>query len=191
MNSWAAKSNGYTWVGRKEHYGTAYYHSVLFVRADSPIQSIADIKTATRVALGYIGSASSFYFPVYDLYGKSLSVTRDNPHEKIKDLVNKRQAHVGATMESFVSNEPGLRIIHRSRAIPVAGVFISPKLSESERIHIQKALIEAPPTIQEIANYRESPEINYDYIGQMSLKTEEVIGCANFNKNPVQLFCPK
>lgn len=191
MNSWVAKNNGYTWLGSHSPYTPAYYRSVLFVKADSPIQSIADIKATTMVALGHIGSASSFYVPVYDLYGKILSVTLANSHGKIQELVKSGKADVGASIESVIEKQPELRMIHRSRFIPVAGVFISPKLSDSDRTQIKQILIQAPKEVKEKVNYWENAEVNYKDIGPMALKTEEIIKCANFNKNPVQLFCKK
>lgn len=191
INSWSAKTNGYTWLARKQPFDKPFYRSVLFVRADSPIQSIADIKTTTMVALGHVGSSSSFYVPVYDLYGKSLSVTIGNTHDHIQELVKSGQADVGASTEPVIEHKPEFRIIHRSRPIPVAGVFISPKLSEVDRNQIKQVLLQAPKEIRRQGNYAESEELNYEYIGQLSLKAEEVIRCTDFSKNPVRFFCDK
>lgn len=189
MNSWVAKKNGYIWLGSHSPYTSAYYRSVLFVRSDSPIQSLADIKATTRIALGHVGSASSFYVPVYDLYGKSLSVTLVNSHGEIQELVKTGKVDVGASTDSALEKRPEFRIIHHSRAIPVAGVFISPKLSKSDQNQIQQIFRQAPKEIREKANYGNMAEPKYDYIGHISSKTEEIINCANFNKNPVQFFC--
>jgi ABC-type phosphate/phosphonate transport system substrate-binding protein len=189
MNSWVAKKNGYIWLGGHNPSTSAYYHSVLFVRADSPIQSIADVKATTRVALGHVGSASSFYVPVYDLYGKRLNVTLVNSHREIQELVRTGKADLGASTEFDIKKQPQFRIIHQSRAIPIAGVFISPKLSEPERNQIKQILRQAPREITERARYQNIAEPNYDYIGQISVKTEEIIKCANFDENPVQFFC--
>jgi ABC-type phosphate/phosphonate transport system substrate-binding protein len=190
MNSWVAKKNGYIWLGSHNPSSSAYYRSVLFVRASSPIQSTADVKATTRVALGHVGSASSFYVPVYDLYGKNLSVTLVNSHREIQELVRTGKVDVGASTESDIEKQSEFRIIHYSRAIPVAGVFISPKLSESDRNQIQQIFRQAPREIIDKARYQNNiEEPNYDYIGQISVKTEEIINCANFNYNPVQFFC--
>ncbi len=191
MNSWVAKKNGYLWLGSHNFSTSAYYRSVLFVRADSPIQSIADIKPKTRVALGHVGSASTFYVPTYDLYGKTLSATVVNSYGEIQEWVRTGKADVGASIESDIEKKPEFRIIHRSRAIPVAGVFISPKLSESDRNQIKQIFRQAPRETMEKVNYQNIAEPNYDYLGQISRKTEEIRKCANFNKNPVQFFCNK
>lgn len=191
MNAWIAKKNGYIWLGSQNPSPSAYYHSVLFVRADSSIQSIADIKATTRVAFGHVGSASSFYVPVYDLYGKSLSVTLVNFYGEIYKLVGTGNADVGAAIESDIEKRPEFRIIHRSRPIPVAGVFVSPKLSESDRNQIKQIFRQAPRDTMEKVNYQNIAEPNYDYLRQIAEKTEEIIKCADFNKNPVQFFCKK
>jgi ABC-type phosphate/phosphonate transport system substrate-binding protein len=189
INSWVAKKNGYTWLGSQSHSTSAYYRSVLFVRADSPIQSIADIKGTMRIVLGHVGTASMFYMPVYDLYGKSLRVTLVNSYGQIQELVRAGNADVGAAVESDIENKPEFRIIHHSRAIPVAGVFISPKLSESDRNQIKQIFRQAPRDTMAKVGYQNIAEPNYDYLGQISRKTEEIRKCANFNNNPVQFFC--
>jgi serine/threonine-protein kinase len=191
INSWVAKKNGYTWLGSQSHSTSAYYRSVLFVRADSPIQSIADIKSTTRVVLGHVGTVSMFYIPVYDLYGKSLSVTLVNSYGEIQKLVRDGKADIGAAIGSDIEKKPQFRIIHHSRAIPAAGVFISPKLSESDRNQIKQIFRQAPRDTMEKVGYHNIAEPNYDYLGQISRKTEEIRKCANFSKNPVYFFCQK
>jgi ABC-type phosphate/phosphonate transport system substrate-binding protein len=189
INSWVAKKKGYIWLGNQNPSASVYYRSALFVRADSPIQSIADLKTTTKIALGPIGSASSFYVPVYELYGKSLTVIRDKSHAEIQNLVKTGKADVGASTESALENKPEFKIIHSSKNIPVAGVFISPNIAQSDRNQIKQILSEAPRGILEKAGYWNLAEPNYDYVGQISAKTEEIIRCANFGYNPVQFFC--
>lgn len=189
MNSWFAKKNGYIWLASHNPSTSVYYHSALFVRSDSPIQSLADIKTTTRVALVHVGSASGFYVPVYDLYGKSITVNLVKSHGEIRELVRSGKADVGASIASDIANTPEFRIIHRSRAIPVAGVFLSPKLSQSDQNQIKQIFTQAPKNTKQKAGYHTIEEPNYDYIGQISMKTEEIMKCANFNENPVQLFC--
>ncbi len=189
MNSWVAKKNGYIWLGSHSPYTSGYYHSVLFVRADSSIQSIADIKPTTRVALGHIGSASTFYVPVYNLYGKSLSISLSNSHRGIQELVNTGKADVGASVDAAIENQPGFRIIYRSQPIPVAGVFISPKVSNSDQNQIKEILKQAPKDILEKTGYHNITEPNYEYIEQIYSKAEEIINCVNFKQNPVHFFC--
>ncbi len=67
-----AEDNGYSGVAIMFPEQPLYYRAALYVRADSPIQSIADIKSTTTIALGSPESAPTFLLPIYALYGKSL-----------------------------------------------------------------------------------------------------------------------
>ncbi|GET40513.1 PhnD/SsuA/transferrin family substrate-binding protein [Microseira wollei] len=189
MNSWTAKSNGYSWLGRQYLQNPSYYYSVLFVKANSPIRSIADIKPTTTIALGYIGSASSFHVPLYNLYGKSLSITLGHSHEKIQELVRSGKADIGASTHHIAAN-PEWRVIHRSKAIPISGIFISPKLSPSDQTRIKQIFKQAPTDIKNMILFKSSPEINYESMGAVSDKVEKIVKCTNyFDKNPVDLYC--
>jgi ABC-type phosphate/phosphonate transport system substrate-binding protein len=189
MNSWTAKSNGYAWLGRQSLQNRAYYYSVLFVKADSPIRSIADIKPTTTIALGYIGSASSFHVPLSDLYGKHLSITLGHSHEKIQELVRSGKADIGASIQHIEGN-PEWRVIHRSKAIPVSGIFVSPKLSPSDQDRIKQIFRQASGDIKNMIGFEESPEISYESMGAVSDKVEKLMKCTNyFDKNPVKLYC--
>jgi ABC-type phosphate/phosphonate transport system substrate-binding protein len=189
MNSWTAKSNGYSWLGRQYLQTPSYYYSVLFVKANSPIRSIADIKPTTKIALGYIGSASSFHVPLYYLYGKRVSITLGNSHEKIQELVRSGNADIGASTHHIAAN-PEWRVIHRSKAIPISGIFMSPKLSPSDQTRIKQIFRQASGEIKNMIGFAESPEINYESMGAVSDKVEKILKCTNyFDKNPVDLYC--
>jgi ABC-type phosphate/phosphonate transport system substrate-binding protein len=193
LNSSAAKENSYTWLGlgRKTPKDNISYRSVLFVRADSPIRSIADIQPRTKLALGYDGSASSFSQPIYDLHGKTLQVFPDNTHEEIHKLVKQGSADIGASIDGNIERNPEFRVIHRSREIPVGGIFMSPRLADTDRAKITHVFQQAPKEIQESVNYSPHPEMNYQAMGQIADRVEEIMKCANyFSHNPAQLFCP-
>lgn len=189
MISIAAKDNGYRWVGRMFPQSPPYYQSVLFVKKNSPIQSIADFQNTTVIALGDFNSASSFYMPTYDLFGKSLQVTMGHRGEMIQELVKSGKADVGATAYEAVKNDPNFRIIHISRNIPGSGVYLSPKLSDASQKSITQALLNAPANIQKTANYGIDQEPDFSYFIQISQKAEEVLQCADFTQNPVNFFC--
>ncbi|WP_254174844.1 phosphate/phosphite/phosphonate ABC transporter substrate-binding protein [Planktothrix pseudagardhii] len=189
MISVAAKDNGYRWVGRMFPQSPPYYQSALFVRKNSPIQSISDFQNTTVIALGDFNSASSFYMPTYDLFGKSLQVTMGYRGEMIQELVKSGKADVGAAAYEAVKNDPSFRIIQRSRNIPGSGVYLSPKLSDNDQKAITQALVNAPAKIQKIANYGIDQEPDFSYFIQISQKAEEVLQCADFTQNPVNFFC--
>lgn len=163
--------------------------SAIFVRQDSPIRSLDDLTANKTIALGGFNQASSFYQPVYDLYGKTLRVNLNNTAgESIKKVLSK-QADVGAGPLFLVEKEPDLRVLHVSRDLPTSGVYLSPNLSVSERQLITQSLLQAPAPIQEQARYKAGAEIDYSEFLKIVRRVEEVTSCTNWQLNPVPLFC--
>ena len=191
MISVAAKDNGYIWVARMFAYNPPFYQSALFVKANSHIQSLNDLNSTTKIALGDFNSASSFYMPSYDLYGKTLRVEMGNKGNKIREMVEKGEVDVGTGAYEVVKSNPNLRVIHISRNIPAAGVYLSPNLSSSDLKRIQQALIEAPDDVKQKdkANYDRGEEPDYSSFLKITSRVDEVINCADFTKNPVDFFC--
>ena len=189
MNGMRAKDNNYQWVARMFPDLPSTYQSALFVRSDSSIQSIYDLKTDTTVALGDFSSASSFYVPAYDLYGKSMTVISGNRGSEIIELVSTGNADVGAAVYGTIADDPRFRIIHVSREIPGTGVYLSPNLLPAIQRQISQALIDAPQDIKDEANYGPGDEPNYETLRLISIRADEVLSCADFSNNPVQFFC--
>ncbi len=189
MNGMRAKDNGYTWIARMFPQLPSTYQSTLYVRANSPIRSLNDITTSTKIALGDFNSASSFYMPIYDLYGKSMNATAGHRSSKIKDLVAGGIVDMGAGVYSFIKDDPKFRIIHVSREIPGSGVYLSPKIAPKVQEQLQQILMNAPEEIREEANYGEGQEPGYEPFRAISLRADEVLGCADFDRQPVQFFC--
>lgn len=192
MISMAARDNNYQWVGRMFPDSPSYYQSSLFVRTDSSINSISDINPTHILALGNFGSASSFYRPIYDLYGKSVRVTMNHRSAQIKDLVLSGNADIGASSLTAVQEEPELKIIHVSTDIPGSGLYISPNLAPTDRAKLTQLLLNAPPEIRdqrEGANYGEGVEPDWEEFRRISLRVEEIIQCRTFEEDPVPLFC--
>ena len=192
MISRFAQKQGYSYLAGM-FPGSASYQSGIFVRANSPIRSIDDIKPTTVVALGDFNSASSFYMPAYDLYGKTFSakIARgDSP----MSMVAQDKAEVGAAAigDKLKSNNSEFRIIHTSRAIPGSGVYLSPQLAP-EHQQIQRVVLAAPKSIRGIkkANYGDVPEANYTEFDKITDRVDSIIECVDFEKNPVNLFCDR
>ena len=189
MNGIKAKDNGYTWLARMFPQLPLTYQAALYVKSNSPIQSVNDIKSNTKIALGDFNSASSFYMPAYDLYGKSITVTTGHRGNKIKDLVASGIVDVGAGVYSTVKDNPQFRVIQVSREIPGSGVYLSPKLAPSSQEQIRQILMNAPKAIQQAANYGPGQEPHYAVFRAISRRADEVMGCADFDRQPVQFFC--
>ncbi|MBN3871502.1 PhnD/SsuA/transferrin family substrate-binding protein [Nostoc sp. JL33] len=189
MNGMRAKDNSYKWLARMYPKYPLTYESVLFVRSDSSIKSIEDINSSTTIALGDFNSASSFYMPVYNLYGKSMTVTAGHRSSKIRELVANKKADIGAVVYSTLKDDPQFRVIQISREIPGTGVYLSPKLTPTIQKQIQNILENAPKRIKKQANYDTGEEPDYKEFRTIALRADQVLSCANFSRNPVQFFC--
>lgn len=169
----------------------ATYKSGIFVKANSPIRSINDIKLNTVVALGDFGSASKFYMPAYDLYGKTFSAKIADSELPIS-MVEQGKAEVGvaAIGDGINPNNPEFRIIHASRDIPGSGVYLSPQLA-SQHQQIKQVLLAASKKITKKVNYGDVPEPNYTEFDKIIDRVDSIIECVDFDKTPTHLFCDK
>jgi len=187
-----AKENGYTWAATM-FPDSDTYRAGLFVRKDSSIQSVDDINSNTSIALGSIAdSASSFFIPVYDLFGKRLRVFPGNRGAEIIRMVETGQVDIGAAAisDNRVRENQNLRIILASREIPGSGVYISPSLSESDQRIIKREMLLAPAEIQKDFNYAAGDEHDYTEFKKVMNRVEEILICSDFNVEVVALYCP-
>ncbi len=190
MNGMRAKDNGYKWIARMFPSSPPTYQSALFVKQDNPILSFTGIIASTTLALGDFSSASSFYMPAYDLYGKSMRVTAGHKGTKIIELVANGEVDVGATLYMRVKDDPRFRVIHVSREIPGSGVYLSPKLSPTTQQQIKQMFMDVAQKIKDEANYGTGEEPDYEAFRAISLKADQVLSCTDFSKKaPVDFFC--
>jgi hypothetical protein len=73
----------------------------------------------------------------------------------------------------------GLRLISASRAIPTAGVYLSPKIAQSEREQLRKTLLEAPEETRRAARYSEGTPGDYDELLKIAQRVDEFLGCTD------------
>ena len=187
----AARDARYTWAVAMFPNSDAY-QSGIFVRSDSPIRSIDDIDSRTVIALGGFDSASSFYYPVFDLFGKQVTLSLNHRGSEIVELVQSGQVDVGAAAfgDAISPDDSGLRLLHLTREIPGSGVYLSPKNSEKDRIALTRIMVNAPLEVKEGANYGQGEEPNYVHLNELSSRVQELLICSDFSQNPVNLFCP-
>lgn len=117
----AAEDNRYIGVAIMFPNQPRYYQAALYVRFDSPIQSIADINSTTTIALGNPESAPTFHMPIYALYGKSLRVGTGYRPREVVEIVKAGKVDVGAGRYAAVKDDPALRIIYVSKAYSWCG----------------------------------------------------------------------
>lgn len=133
--------------------GRSVYYAGLFVRADSPVQSIADLR-GRRVAFGDVNSTSAFIFPVAMFLDAGIDPVRDlsavrmtGTHaNSLAALIN---GEVDAAALSFDSYDkavradvPGardLRVVARSEPIPYPPLIANTRLDPALRARLRQA----------------------------------------------------
>jgi phosphonate transport system substrate-binding protein len=158
------KEAGATIVLRERRHGSAAYRSVVFVRSDSAIQTITDLR-GHRIAFEDAGS-TAFLLPLAEIKRAGLAATEVSrsadahaahaveysvqlTEAAILTAVERHAADAGALSdedwEDFRRREPdaaaNLRVIYRSDPVPRAFVLLGPTVSERQRDGIVEALL--------------------------------------------------
>lgn len=190
-----AEDNKYFGIATMYPNRSPYYRAALYVRADSDIQSVADINSNTTIALGSPESAPTFHLPIYTLYGKSLRIGTGYSPTETRKLVKSGQVDIASSRYDLVKDDSQLRIIHISKAIPGAGVYLSPKLSNNDRKRISEILLNAPVEIRTKANYGVGKIPDYGELRKIISRTESILSCPEFKLSSlsfdktVNVFC--
>ncbi|MFB2968215.1 PhnD/SsuA/transferrin family substrate-binding protein [Aerosakkonema sp. BLCC-F183] len=190
MLSVEAKKNGYTFAARMWP-GIEQIQSVLFVRGDSSIKNIADLTPDKIIALGQPGDAVTYSLPLYNLYGKTLTIDKRNSVNDIIEKVKSGQADIGAGYLNRIKEEPKLRLFGFSRSIPLSGVYLSPNISEKEQNLIKETLLNAAPNVRNQTNYEQGEEPDYSNFIGINNRVIEILSCTKFDQNPVNLYCDR
>lgn len=130
------------------------YHSGIFVRTDSPIRQLADLR-GHSLALGDLNSTSSFVVPVAMLVDGGLDPTRDLSAIRMTgthsgNLAALAGGHVDAAAMSFESYQKALRngfpgarqvrVIARSEPIPFPPLVMNVRLPAARKQALRQAL---------------------------------------------------
>lgn len=133
--------------------GRSVYYSGLFVRADSPVRSIADLR-GRRVAFGDINSTSAFIFPVAMFLDAGIDPVRDlsavrmtGTHaNSLAALINGEVDAAALSFDSYDkavrANVPGardLRVVARSEPIPYPPLIANMRLDPALRARLRGA----------------------------------------------------
>ncbi|KTE02587.1 phosphonate ABC transporter substrate-binding protein [Sphingopyxis sp. H038] len=133
--------------------GRSVYYSGLFVRADSPVRSIADLR-GRRVAFGDVNSTSAFIFPVAMFLDAGIDPVRDlsavrmtGTHaNSLAALINGEVDAAALSFDSYDkavrANVPGardLRVIARSEPIPYPPLIANMRLAPALRARLRDA----------------------------------------------------
>jgi phosphonate transport system substrate-binding protein len=133
--------------------GRSVYYSGLFVRADSPIRSIGDLR-GQRVAFGDVQSTSAFAFPVAMFLDAGIDPARDlaavrmtGTHaNSLAALINGEVDAAALSFDSYdkavradVPGARNLRVIARSEPIPYPPLIANMRLAPALRGRLRDA----------------------------------------------------
>ncbi len=134
-------------------HGQSVYYSGIFVRVDSPIRSLSDLR-GRSVAFGDANSTSSFVYPVAMLLAAGLDPARDlgavrltgSHANSLKALAEGQVDAAAASFDSFEKAinqkvlEPGkFRVLAKSDPIPNPPIAMSTKLPADTKARLKAA----------------------------------------------------
>lgn len=146
--------------------------SILVVRKNSPIRELKQLQ-GQSVALGQVGSATGYYFPIYNLYGLAPAEVLFAPTPKtVLDWVAEGKVTVGAlSTEEFNLYSPKLsstefRILYvDSHLVPPGVVLLGPQVNQTSQKLIFNAMKSVPPNLAQEADYVPNGAIpDYEYM---------------------------
>lgn len=174
--------------------GVNNLRSVLVSREDSPIRDLKNLQ-GKKVALGEFGSATGYYFPLYNLYGLTLAEVLSAPTPKaVLEWVAEGKADAGAvSIEEYNRYKPTiqdaqLRILYTDpHYVPPGVVLISSTVESNRQQYIRKVMSDFPSEITQEAGYvPNAPVPDYKYM--ISVVERVQLLADNLQSTPVQLF---
>lgn len=168
--------------------------SIIVVREDNPSAAINDLASQT-VALGQKGSASGYYFPVFNLYGLTLAEIKSaSTPQEILRWVDTGEAVAGALslaeFERYRSDFEGtqFRILHKdSHAVPSGAVLVSPDVDNPTQAKLIEALESASPKIKRSVGYISNAKPpNYEYLIKVVKRVQPI--AQRIGEQPAPLY---
>ncbi|MDF5713120.1 MAG: PhnD/SsuA/transferrin family substrate-binding protein [Rhizonema sp. NSF051] len=168
--------------------------SVLVVRQDSPLHDLKQLQAKT-VALGQPGSATGYYFPLYNLYGLTLAEILFAPTPKtVLEWVAEGKAIAGAVsmadfnLYSSQLSQTQLRILYTDpHYVPSGSVLIGPSIERNRQNYIRKVLSEFPSMLASDVGYVPNGQLP-DYRYMMFVVEHVRAIAAHTQEKPTQLF---
>ncbi|MBW4499845.1 MAG: phosphate/phosphite/phosphonate ABC transporter substrate-binding protein [Scytonema hyalinum WJT4-NPBG1] len=174
--------------------GFNHSRSILVVRNDSPIKELKQLEGQT-VALGQQGSATGYYFPIYNLYGLTLAEILFAPTPKIVlELVAQGKADAGAiSLAEYNLYSPSLsntqfRVLFIDpHNVPPDVVLIAPNIEPNRQEQIRKIMSAAPLSVVREIGYVPNVSVpDYDYMISVVHRVKSID--SNVRQKPARLF---
>ncbi len=175
--------------------GDPVYRSILFTRKDSKLKDLQGITNTTRLALGDFFSATKYYVPMSLLKGRSINIVLNLSTAEIVEQVRTGNADIGAMAGNplrFERLNPGLKILATSTPLPQSIVGLSPDLSDLDRDQIQRALLNAPPSVRGIdaANFGPAAAPDYRLFSRQVSEGKAFSACLRNQSHSLRMHCP-
>lgn len=174
--------------------GVSNRRSVIVVRQDNPVRSLTDLGGQT-IALGQQGSATGYYFPIYNLYGLSLREILFAPTPKaVLEWVADGTAAAGAlskeelTTHGSALNGVRFRVLHAdAHAVPPGVVLLSPTVEGKLQDQIRRALSETPSVLAQDVGFIPNGRVpDYQYMITVVKRVRDIAG--HVREQPANLF---
>lgn len=177
--------------------GVDNLRSIIVVRKNSPIRNLKELQGQT-VALGQPGSATGYYFPIYNLYGLTLSKILFAPTPKtVLEWIAQGKAAAGAlSKDEFDSYSPQLKqtefriVFTDPHYVPSGVVLLGSTIESKSQEQIRKVMSEAPSAIAQEARYViNGPLPDYKYMIAVVERVNSINpNAALLQQKPVRLF---
>ncbi|MHC5932873.1 phosphate/phosphite/phosphonate ABC transporter substrate-binding protein [Nostoc sp.] len=174
--------------------GISNLRSIFVVRRDNPISDLKQLE-GKIVALGQLGSATGYYFPLYNLYGTTLAQILFAPTPKAAlELVAEGKAIACAVSEAELSlygsqlDRTEFRILFKDpHYVPLGVVLIGPSVERNRQEFIRKVMSNSPSSLAQEVGYVPNGQVP-DYKYMISLVDRVSSISSKLQKKPVRLF---
>ena len=179
--------------------------SILVVKKDSTYQDLRSL-AGKKLAIGLPGSATGYYFPLYNFYGLTLAELIVSPTPKaILEAVAQGSADVGAlslqefnTYKSEIKQAP-LRILFVDpHKVPTGAILVSSTVEVKLQESIRQVLKNAPSTIAQASGFIPNGTVpDYQYTISVIERVRSIFPgdqaktAALLRQKPVRLFKDK
>ncbi|MEM8778819.1 MAG: PhnD/SsuA/transferrin family substrate-binding protein [Cyanobacteria bacterium P01_G01_bin.49] len=170
--------------------------SILVVRDDSLFKDLKSLMGQV-VALGQPGSATGYYFPLFNLYGLTLAdlLFAPTPKAVLNAIAQKKAAAGAVSMEQFDTHrtqfaDTKFRILFRDlHEIPPGLVLMSPTIDDAQQKKIRTIFNEIPSIIANEAGFvPNSPVPDYEYMISVVERVRSILPNTRSSQKPIRLF---
>ncbi|MBG1261104.1 phosphate/phosphite/phosphonate ABC transporter substrate-binding protein [Nostoc commune] len=174
--------------------GISNLRSIFVVRKDNPISDLKQLQGLT-VALGQLGSATGYYFPLYNLFGITLAQILFAPTPKAAlELVAEGKAIACAVSEAELSlygsqlGSTQFRILFKDpHYVPLGVVLIGPNVERNRQEFIRKVMIDTPSGLAEEVGYVPNAQVpDYKYMISVVDRVSSIT--SKLQNKPVRIF---